>query len=341
IEVPEVLELTTNNDLDQSSCDSGELVLGVETNGTVGWTDQDGNLLGTGDSLRIDATGLNRITATAIDESGCTQTLTFEINQYMFDITTDAPTEPVCDSDGNGLIITATDGTGANLSYQWTSAGGIISGSNSPVVTVDPTMSQDLQLEVTNQDLGCSITISVPVTGGSLDGSITSDPVDGNIRRTESATLTVDPMGDNITYQWDDGNTDGVRTVTPLETTTYTVTITDNDTGCTDIESVTINVEQPICDEPEIFIPLAFSPNGDGENDELIVRGNIIETVDLQVLDRWGREVFRGQRVGEGWNGQHRNTGDDLSPDMYAYCLKVVCSDGTEFLKSGSISLVR
>ena len=100
-------------------------------------------------------------------------------------------------------------------------------------------------------------------------------------------------------------------------------------------------VDDPPCDESGIFIPDAFSPNNDASNDLLFVRGNGIETLDFQVLDRWGKEVFRTNNQNEGWNGRHRQEGKELSPDVYAYCVKVTCFDGTEFIKAGNVSLLR
>ena len=342
-EVPEILEITTDQDTDQLLCGDSLLMLRAQSNGiAITWTDGDGNLLAVGDSVQINAANISQVTASTLDANGCSNELVFNIGMYMFDVSINTPSEPVCTSE-NGIEVSATDNTGANVSFEWTSAlGGVISGGDTSNPTIDPSKSSDLQVTVTNNDLDCSETFDAPVEGGMLDGSITSDAPNNTINLGETAILMVNPRGDGITYLWNDGSTEGPdREVSPTETTTYTVTITDTNTDCTDVAMITITVDIPDCNEEGIFLPTGFSPNGDGQNDALFVRTNIAQTIDLQVLDRWGKEVYRSTRLDEGWNGRHLNTGNDLSPDIYAYCLKVVCTDGEEFLKSGSISLVR
>jgi len=343
-QVPEVLEIMTDQSPDQLLCGDSILMLRATSNGNaITWTDGDGNLLAVGDSVEINAADISQVTATTLDANGCSEEIVFNIGMYMFDVAINAPTEPVCTSDGGGIDVSATDNTGANVSYEWTSAsGGVLSGGDTANPTIDPANSEDLQLTVTNEDLGCSMTFDVPVSGGSLDGSISSDAEGDTIDLGEEVTISVDPRGDNISYMWDDGSTEGPdRTVMPEDDQTYTVTITDNDTGCTSVQSITITVNIPDCNSDGIWIPNAFSPNRDGENDVLFVRSNILMSMDLQILDRWGKEVYRSDNQDEGWNGTHLNTGDDLAPDTYAYCLKVTCDNGQEFLESGHITIVR
>jgi gliding motility-associated-like protein len=48
------------------------------------------------------------------------------------------------------------------------------------------------------------------------------------------------------------------------------------------------------------FIPNTFSPNNDGNNDVLFVRGKNIQEINLSVYDRWGQRVFETHNVNEG-----------------------------------------
>ena len=214
---------------------------------------------------------------------------------------------------------------------------------DSSSVTVNPANADDLVLMVTNNDFNnCSEEIAVPLSLGSIDAEINSSE-GTELAFNGNTTLTVIPSGDNYTYVWEDGSTDPTRLVMPEEgSTTYTVTVTDTDTGCTGEASLTITVDPPLCaDDESVFLPTAFSPNNDGQNDILFVRANGLQSVDLQVVDRWGKEVYRGKSESEGWNGRHKNTGKELSPDVFAFCLRAVCENGTEILRRGHVNLIR
>jgi gliding motility-associated-like protein len=94
-----------------------------------------------------------------------------------------------------------------------------------------------------------------------------------------------------------------------------------------------------ICEEPYVFVPNAFTPNGDHENDVLYVRGVMIEGMVFRVFDRWGEMVFESLDRDFGWDGTFR--GKALDPDVYDYYLKAVCIDGNESIIKGNISLMK
>jgi gliding motility-associated-like protein len=118
----------------------------------------------------------------------------------------------------------------------------------------------------------------------------------------------------------------------PLATTTYTVTMT-SDSGCNATEPITINVN---C---SIFVPEAFSPNGDGQNDVLYVRGDCIKTMDFIVFDRWGNKVFETNDKDNGWDGNSK--GQAMNTGEYVYSLTATKYDGTTIEKKGNVVLVR
>ena len=343
-EVPEILEIATEDDLDQSTCDGGDpnLTLGATSVSDIVWTDQDGNVLSMTDSVTVDRSEMTSITATVSDTFGCEMTLVYDVSKYDFDVTITGPGtveggEPAC---GESVDLNVTDNTGANVSYMWTSAmGGVISGGDTANPTIDPSNAGDLVLTVTNEDLGCSMEFPVPIDGsGGITASINATP-GTTITSGESVTLDVVTDATGATYEWaDDGSTNGSRVVMPTETTTYTVTVTDEN-GCTAEAMITITVEEQLCSN--YMVPEAFTPNGDGNNDVLMVRSDgDLDEVDFQILDRWGKEVFRTMRQDVGWNGFHQNDGAEMAPDVFAYCLKVVCN-GQEEVIAGSVSLIR
>jgi gliding motility-associated-like protein len=66
-----------------------------------------------------------------------------------------------------------------------------------------------------------------------------------------------------------------------------------------------IRVEEVLCDE--IFIPQAFSPNGDGENDVWRIYGISLAKLNLKVFNSWGECVFAANRLDETWDGTWRD----------------------------------
>mgnify|MGYP003346457632 CR=1 FL=1 len=108
-----------------------------------------------------------------------------------------------------------------------------------------------------------------------------------------------------------------------LQNTLFTLTASDG--VCYRSDTVLVKVFTFICGEPFIFVPNAFSPNGDNENDVLYVRGQLIEGMLFRVFDRWGELVFESTDRTIGWDGTFK--GKQLDPDVYDYYLKANCID--------------
>jgi gliding motility-associated-like protein len=154
-----------------------------------------------------------------------------------------------------------------------------------------------------------------------------------------STTLHALPSG--YTYTWvppltlDNPNSQD-PIATPLTTTTYTVSIAEN--PCRQA-TVTIEVVDALCYDPYIFVPNAFTPNNDGENDLLFVRGQSITSLLFRVYNRWGEKVWETTDPLKGWDGTFQ--GRDCDPAVFDYYLEVVCPGGQEFFKKGNVTLIR
>lgn len=88
-----------------------------------------------------------------------------------------------------------------------------------------------------------------------------------------------------------------------------------------------------------IFIPNAFSPNGDGNNDILKLYGAKIQNIEFYVYNRWGQRVFESKELNKTWDGTFN--GELLNAGVYPYLLKVVFENGDNLEKRGNITLVR
>lgn len=89
----------------------------------------------------------------------------------------------------------------------------------------------------------------------------------------------------------------------------------------------------------QIYIPNAFSPNGDGLNDVLLVYGYTIQSLRFTVFNQWGEKIFESYNQGTGWNGTYK--GKPQPSGVYMYVCQLTYRDGTTEVKKGSINLVR
>lgn len=167
-----------------------------------------------------------------------------------------------------------------------------------------------------------------------------------------SFTYRPDPPRDNTpfdftnnssgatTYLWDFGDgfysTDKDPSHLYQETGTYNVClIAYNEFGCSD--TVCSPVQTTIL--PLVDLPNAFTPNGDGNNDVLYVRGFGIKSMALRIYNRLGQVVFESTNPSNGWDGKFKGV---LQPmDAYAYTLSILFGDGTAVNKKGDITLIR
>jgi gliding motility-associated-like protein len=122
--------------------------------------------------------------------------------------------------------------------------------------------------------------------------------------------------------------------VKPEVNTTYYVTFTDVN-GCQATDSVLVYVNFI----EGIGVPQAFSPNGDGNNDVLFVRGFGIENLKFSVYNRYGQLVFETTDQNIGWDGMFK--GREENPGVFVWVLEYTFINGNGGLTSGNTTLIR
>ena len=127
-------------------------------------------------------------------------------------------------------------------------------------------------------------------------------------------------------------------TSSPIQTTLYTVSINDRN-NCKNEDTVSVRVLDYTCDKSQIFIPSAFSPNGDGVNDVFLVRSTILKSAYLLIYDRWGNQVFETKDINAGWNGTYKNQIVQL--ETYGYYFEGECFQGEKITLKGNVILVK
>ena len=212
-------------------------------------------------------------------------------------------------------------------------------------------------------------TITYTVTGS--NGNCTSDTiitvkvnplptidVGINVTINLGQSVHINATGNGISYHWlppSGLNCDTCQSTiaSPLITTTYYVTVT-NDAGCQSTDSVIVTVKLNCADD--IYVPDAFSPNGDGQNDVLYIKiqSGCINSMTFRIYDRWGTKVFESYDPTSGWDGKRASSlvtgqvgplitgfGKEFDPAVFVYQLQAELIDGTPVNKKGNISLVR
>ncbi len=120
---------------------------------------------------------------------------------------------------------------------------------------------------------------------------------------------------------------------------TYDVTlIATSEHGCKD--TLTINEAIVIADEPFIFVPTAFSPNGDNHNDYLIPLNGQIRDATILIYNRNSKLMFKGQNISDYWDGK-TPTGDYAPPGVYVWKITGKYINGKPFERAGNVTLIR
>lgn len=161
---------------------------------------------------------------------------------------------------------------------------------------------------------------------------------DKTIAVFESIELT--PSSGAVVYQWSPQESlscaDCMNPVaSPTITTTYNLIAIDEN-GCVATDNVTVNVFV----DTLLWVPNAFSPNGDGENDVFRIYGKSIKSIEFQVFNRWGELIFYTTDPNEGWDGTYK--GEKMNPGVYVFVVKATFINDLESRREkGSFILVR
>ena len=89
----------------------------------------------------------------------------------------------------------------------------------------------------------------------------------------------------------------------------------------------------------QLYFPNAFTPNGDGLNDVFTYRANLVESVELQIFNRWGELMFFTDQLDVGWDGTYQGV---VAPQgTYVYKAQVKDQLGNDFIQTGQVLLLQ
>ncbi len=316
------------------AANSGTISASSTTTGaTYNWTGAGITSGGTTATPTVNAAGTYTVTVTD-PANGCTATTTVAVsaNSTAPNVTAGATTPINCTS-GIGTVSANSTTTGAT--YSWAGPG-VVSGGTTATPNVNA--AGTYTVTVTDPSNGCTATTIV--TAANSPGPIANAGADVTITGGTSTTLTATGGG---TYAWSTGETTSSITVTPTATTDYCVTVTDT-AGCSDSSCVRVTVDI-VCGE--LFVPNAFSPNGDNNNDVFRVKVNpdCVMEVQLFVYDRWGEKVFEATTADAasvtGWDGTFN--GKALDNAVFVWYLNITLTNDpdNQIKQKGNVSLIR
>lgn len=202
-------------------------------------------------------------------------------------------------------------------------------GARGPAITV----SQPGSYSVTVTNPVCTSTDIIVVKAGTSPAQYL--PADTFLCQGKTLTLAIDQPGSRI--QWEDGSNQYQRTIT--EEGIYTVNL-KNRCGV-----FTASTTVRALDCGKVYMPNAFSPNGDGINDHFTVLGGANRRFRaFRIFDRWGNLLFERTDAlpgddGLAWDGTFR--GHPLPMGAYIYDLEMELPDGTRDRQSGMLYLLR
>jgi gliding motility-associated-like protein len=332
--VPTIKIASTNN-----VCNGDSLILKADGATNYVWKDQQENIICNNClTLKVRPQRSTAYKVIGYNEFGCTQIASTNVQVIEKTKLTVSPESVICE--GSSIRISASGGN----SYQWLPANGLTNyNSQSPIVNPQTTTTY----KVTAKDAyNCfTDTASIKVIVGKptpIKIGKDSTMVAGSTIKLKAAAL----QNNIIRWRWSGGADlsciacpDPVAKIINDETIICTAT---NSFGC--ISSDTIRFKT-FCPNTEVFIPNAFTPDGDGVNDQFFVQSRGISKVkSMRIYSRWGEMVFEKFNFmpndkTAGWNGSIR--GVLANPDVYVYICEVVCEKGAIQLLKGNVAIIK
>lgn len=275
-------------------------------------------------------------TVTGTDQYGCTNTDTVRVSlKYKTSSNATGDTQ-IC----RGVVVQLHDTGGTK--YTWIPGTGLSSPSvPNPFASPEKTtryivVAQLASCQPDTQTVWINV-YQLPTVDAGPDQKI----VQGSTAQLEATGTLVER------YAWD--NRDATLScdtctnpiASPTITTTYVVRVTSS-FGCKNSDSVRVMV---FCDQSQMFIPNAFTPNGDGQNDVFYPRGVGVSAVkNFSIYNRWGQLLYQKSNIqlndpSVAWDGSYQ--GSAPKPDVYVYVLEATCLTGEDINIKGDVTILR
>ena len=260
---------------------------------------------------------------------GCDSTLTTVLTVLPVPVSTITPQADLCFNNGS-VSLSAVDGGGT-----WSGNGitNVNSGTFNPTSAGVGTHTITYAIAGTcgNSSTATINVLSLP----QITGTVVDDSCSNNLGAVGISISGAAPFD----ILWETGLT--TPNIIELGFGDYIVNVTDN-LGCENTASFSVADIGEVCSS--FYIPNAFTPDGDGLNDEFLplFSGVDINTVNLFIFDRWGELIFQSAKTGQGWDGTYKGKKAPLGVYVYLVKYKTLDQlDAVDFEARGKVSLMR
>lgn len=237
------------------------------------------------------------------------------------------------------------------VSYLWNFGDGTTSTKQNPVHHYNESGQFDVSLTLIHQKTGAeteytersAITI-LPKPQADFNYIETSLKHDDNTLKYPYTTFSVKNANNENSYSWDFGNGEATST-SPNSQIIYNqgggynvLLMVKNSYGC--YNSITKNIT--IQNSFNLYAPGAFTPNGDGENDEFIPKSLLEWDVQFEmfITDKTGKMVYHSSNKNEPWKGKLNNVGAILPTGIYLWKVITYDANGEAHQHVGMVNLL-
>lgn len=247
--------------------------------------------------------------------------------------------DSICVDRPTQFVNLSNENSSPQVSYHWDFGNSTTSDLKDPgPLTYDEDGKFDVTLQITA--LGCEAapqSITKSIQANYVEPGIRYKPKTVAEGYTEWITAR-DTVGTDYTWQpqLQLNNYSGDRALfTAINDVEYIITITNEHT-CVTVDTMQVYVLK----KPGVYLPTAFTPNGDGLND--IVRPFLVRMKSLKrfsIYNRSGNLVFATTKDGEGWDGKYK--GKAVDPGVFIWMIEYITTDDKPAMEKGTVTVIR
>jgi gliding motility-associated-like protein len=227
-----------------------------------------------------------------------------------------------------------------SYNYQWNFGDGNTSAAINPSHNFNNPGAYPIELIVSN-NTGCADTTATQVNAYESPAANFFLSTNSDVYYADISHMFFSNQSSGATqYLWEFGNGDTSTAFEPnydyIHPGVYNVTLSVvNQYGCMDRTTAPFEVKVP----EDLFVPSAFTPNGDDSNDYFDVKSQNITDLNIRIFNRWGEEIFHSSDKDFKWDGTYQ--GRLVQQDVYVYLIDATGYHGKHFNLAGSVTVLK